>query len=187
MLPANVRYPTLPKLSPANTAYALMTAQSPATKIFLSYARADDEAFAKKLYADLTKAGLAIWWDRESLHSVSLTFHQQIKDAIHKQIDRMVYIAGPKAAVSDYVREEWKFALGCDKPVIPILRLGDYNLVPGELSLLHCDDFRDDAQYATQLAKLTQTSSAPNRHLASSTRCRAYRGTFSGAPTCCAS
>ncbi len=28
---------------------------------------------------------------------MSLTFHQQIKDAIHKQIDRMIYVAGPQA------------------------------------------------------------------------------------------
>ncbi len=51
-------------------------------KLFLSYARGDDEAFAKRLYADLTNAGFEVWWDRESLHSVKLAFHQQIKDAI---------------------------------------------------------------------------------------------------------
>lgn len=124
------------------------------TRVFISYARGDDAAFAQRLYADLTQAGFAVWWDRESLHSVALTFHQQIKDAIHQQIDRLIYIAGPKAAVSDYVREEWKFALECDKPVIPILRLGDFNLLPGELSLLHSDDFRNDGQYPAQLAKL---------------------------------
>ena len=131
------------------------------TTVFLSYARGDDEAFAKRVYADLTNAGFEVWRDRESLHSISLTFHQQIKDAIHKQIDRMIYIAGPKAAVSDYVREEWKFALECDKPVIPVLRLGDYNIVPGELSLLHCDDFRDDGQYPARLAKLIANLKRP--------------------------
>jgi hypothetical protein len=85
-----------------------------------------------------------VWWDRESLHSIALAFHQQIKDAIHQQIDRLIYIAGPKAALSDYGREEGKFALEGDKPVIPLLRLGDFDLLPGELRPLHCDDFRDD-------------------------------------------
>jgi hypothetical protein len=98
----------------------------PTATLFLSYARGDDEPFAKRLYADLTKAGFEVWWDRESLHSVSLTFHQQFKDAIHKTIDRMIYITGPKAAISGYVREEWKFALECDKLVISILRPGDW-------------------------------------------------------------
>ncbi|MBW2646564.1 MAG: TIR domain-containing protein, partial [Deltaproteobacteria bacterium] len=124
------------------------------TTVFISYSRRDDELFAKRLYKDLTQEGFEVWWDRESLHSVSLSFHQQIKDAIRAKIDRLIYIAGPNAAVSDYVREEWKFALECDKPVIPILRMGDYDAVPGELSLLHCDDFRDITKYPDQLKKL---------------------------------
>jgi len=35
----------------------------------------------------------------------------------------------------------------CDHVVVtPVLRLGDYETcVPGELGLLHCEDFRDDA------------------------------------------
>jgi hypothetical protein len=72
----------------------------PMTTVFISYARGDDAAFAQRLHADLTQAGVAVWWDRESLHSVALTFHQQIKDAIHQQIDRLIYIAGPKAVIS---------------------------------------------------------------------------------------
>jgi hypothetical protein len=52
------------------------------------------------------------------------------------------------------VRAVWKFALKCDKPVIPIQRRGDFNLLPEELSLLHCEDFRDDSQYPAQLSKL---------------------------------
>ncbi|MFH1197783.1 MAG: NB-ARC domain-containing protein [bacterium] len=131
------------------------------TKIFISYARGDDEAFAKRLYQDLTARGFEVWWDRESLHSVQLTFHQQIKDAIVKEIDRLIYIAGPKAAISEYVREEWKCALECDKHVIPILRLGDYSNLPGELCMLHCDDFRDDALYDKQFEKLVETLNQP--------------------------
>lgn len=42
-------------------------------------------AFPQRLHGDLTRAGFAVWWDRESLHSGVLTFHQQIKDAIHQQ------------------------------------------------------------------------------------------------------
>lgn len=31
-------------------------------KIFISYARADDEPFVKQLYLDLAERGFDIWW-----------------------------------------------------------------------------------------------------------------------------
>jgi hypothetical protein len=52
------------------------------TSIFLSYARDDDEAFVKRLYTDLTKAGFDVWFDRVSMPARQLTFHQEIRDAI---------------------------------------------------------------------------------------------------------
>ena len=128
--------------------------------IFLSYAREDDEAFVKRLYKDLANDGFDVWWDRVSMPSRQLTFHQEIKDAI-RQRDRLVYVAGPRAAISDYVRAEWKFALECDKPVIPILRTGDIDILPSELRLLHCDDFRDSARYRESLAKLVANLKRP--------------------------
>jgi hypothetical protein len=41
-----------------------------------------------------------------------------------------------------------------DKAVTPILRQGDYPLVPDELKLLHCEDFHDDAQHAFHLEEV---------------------------------
>ena len=124
------------------------------TSIFLSYARSDDEPFVRRLHADLTAAGFDAWFDKDDLRSRGLTFHQEIKDAIRER-DRVIYIGGPKASSSLYVREEWQLALALDKPVIPILRLGVLeSIIPGSLALLHCDDFSDDAQYPQQLAKL---------------------------------
>ena len=139
----------------------------PAHRIFLSYARDDDETFVKRLHADLTATGFTVWFDRESLMSRGLTFHHEIKDAIRTEVDRVVYVGGPKAALSAYVREEWQFALECDHVVVtPILRLGDYETcVPGELALLHCEDFRDDALYPTALAKLIAYLRQPNPKL----------------------
>ena len=135
-------------------------------RVFLSYARGDDEPFVKRLYGDLVKAGFTVWFDRESLMSRGLNFHQEIKDAIRTEVDRVVYVSGPKAALSAYVREEWQFALECDHVVVtPILRLGDYEHVPGELSLLHCGDFRDDANYLAALAKLIASLRQPNPKL----------------------
>src|ERR1035441_7800749 len=140
--------------------------QAATTRVFLSYARGDDETFVRRLHADLTNAGFTVWFDRESLMSRGLSFHQEIKDAIRTEVDRVVYVGGPKAAMSSYVREEWQFALECDHVVVtPILRLGDYEHVPGELSLLHCEDFRDDAKYDNALAKLVAGLRQPNPKL----------------------
>jgi WD40 repeat protein len=134
--------------------------------VFLSYAREDDEAFVRKLYGDLKQAGFTVWYDRESLLARGLAFHQEIKDAIRTEADRVVYIGGPKAALSQYVREEWQFALECDHVVVtPILRLGDYDQIPGELRLLHCEDFRDDSKYTHALDRLIRSLNQPNPKL----------------------
>jgi tetratricopeptide (TPR) repeat protein len=137
-------------------------------RIFLSYARGDDEPFVKRLNVDLEKAGFSVWFDRDSLRSRGLTFLQEIKDAIRTEVDRVVFIGGPKAAISDYVRGEWQFALTCDNVVVtPILRIGtdDYSTIPGELSLLHCEDFRDDEKYSAALDKLITSLRQPNPKL----------------------
>jgi hypothetical protein len=71
--------------------------------------------------------------------------------------ERLLLVVGPKAVTSDYVRQEWQFAWSeADKVVTPILRLGDYPLVPDELKLLHCEDFQNDAQYELHLDNLVR-------------------------------
>jgi len=144
------------------------TRTTPAEKrIFLSYARGDDEAFVRRLNDDLAKAGFTVWFDRDSLMSRGLTFHQEIKDAIRTEVDRVVYVGGPKAALSQFVREEWQSALEYDHvAVTPILRLGDYETcVPGELCLLHCEDFREDEKYEAALKRLSASLGQPNPNL----------------------
>ncbi len=136
------------------------------TTVFLSYARSDDEPFVRRLCDDLTAVGLTVWFDRKSLMARGLTFHQEIKDAIRCDVDRIVYVGGPKAAVSPYVREEWQLGLEFDHVVVtPILRLGDYTDIPGELALLHCEDFRDGVDYNETLAKLIANLQKPNPKL----------------------
>jgi hypothetical protein len=130
------------------------------TRLFLSYARGDDEPFVARLYDDLKARGFDVWWDRASIPSRALTFHQEIRDAIAAR-ERLVLVVGPKAVTSDYVRQEWQFALREDKVVTPILRLGEYSLVPDELRLLHTEDFRDDARYEFGLDNLVRQLSQP--------------------------
>ncbi len=111
--------------------------------LFLSYARSDDEPFVKRLYDDLSAHGFDIWWDRVSMPGRALTFLQEIRDAITAR-DRLVFVVSPKAVTSDYVRAEWLYALEIGKAINPVLRLGDYDLLPDELKLLDAPDLRDD-------------------------------------------
>jgi hypothetical protein len=71
---------------------------------------------------------------------------QEIRDAITgPDVDRVVLIVGPGALDSEYVRYEWQHALQCGKPVVPLLRIGDYaavgTLLPEQLKAFQCVDF----------------------------------------------
>jgi WD40 repeat protein len=123
--------------------------------IFISYARDDDEPFVTGLYRDLTGAGFDVWWDREAMESRGRTFLQEIRDAI-AAVDRLILVVGPKAVQSNYVRYEWEFALATCKVVIPILRLGDYDLLPPVFPKVHCIDFRKSRPYADALGELVE-------------------------------
>jgi hypothetical protein len=121
--------------------------------IFISYARADDEPFVKQLYQDLTEYGIDVWWDRKAMESRGRTFLQELRDAIEAS-DRLIAVIGPNAVTSDYVKAEWEHALLFAKGVVPILRIGDYDLIPSELSKLHCPDFRKEQTYNEALEEL---------------------------------
>lgn len=62
-----------------------MTQESKQARVFLSYARDDDEAFVRRLYEDLIAHGFDVWFDRESMPSRQLTFHQEIAEAIRER------------------------------------------------------------------------------------------------------
>lgn len=130
------------------------------TRLFLSYGRGDDEPFVKRLYDDLSANAFDVWWDRVRMPSRQLTFHQEIRDAIAAS-ERLIFVVGPHAVASDYVRQEWNFANGAGKVITPVLRLDDYPIVPDELRLLHCEDFRDDTNYDFHLANLVRQLSEP--------------------------
>jgi hypothetical protein len=142
--------------------------ESAKPSLFLSYARGDDgepfdpaTSFVARLHSDLTAEGFDVWFDRVSMPSRNLTFHQEIRDAVAAR-DRLVLVVGPKAAASLYVRQEWQFAyFEAEKIVTPILCRGDYSNVPDELKLLHCEDFRDDTQYNLHLKNLIRQLAEP--------------------------
>lgn len=61
------------------------------TKLFLSYARADDLPFVTRLYHDLKRLGFDVWWDQVSMPSRALPFPQELQDAID-HCDRLVLV-----------------------------------------------------------------------------------------------
>lgn len=124
-------------------------------KVFISYARNDDEPFVKQLYEDLTKKNFRRWWDRKSMESRGRSFLQEIRDAI-ENADRLVAVIGPNAVASDYVLSEWEHALLFCKSVVPILRQGDYNLIPENFSKFHCLDFRPNRPYKNALEEIVR-------------------------------
>ena len=121
--------------------------------VFISYARGDDEPFVKRLCSDLMEAGFSIWWDRISMPSRGLTFLREIQDAINIS-EHLILVVGPAAVKSDYVRAEWEYALSTCKVINPLLRLGNYDLLPPELSKYDTPDFRANTQYETKFSRL---------------------------------
>jgi len=143
-------------------------AQPPISKpirVFLSYARADDEPFVKRLYEYLTADGFEVWWDREKMPSRGLSFLPEIRDAIAAS-DRLALVIGPGAIKSDYVRAEWEYALSACIPVTPLLRLTDgseklYAIIPAMLSSLHCPDCRETRPETDAFAEIVRVLREP--------------------------
>ncbi len=138
-------------------------------RIFLSYARKDDPndyadedtSFMRKLYRDLTAAGFDVWWDQEKMATREL---KEIRDAI-SSCRMMVLVVGENAVISDYVEAEWKYALSRCIPVVPILRNGDYELLPPELLDINAIDFRDDNEYLLRIKVLQRILDDPDAPL----------------------
>ncbi len=129
-------------------------------RLFLSYARADDEPFTRRLYECLTKEGYTVWFDRENMPSRALTFLQEIRDAI-ADMDRLILVCGTNAFTSDYVRAEYEYALKNCIPVMPVLRKCDYKDLPETINKLDAPDFRNDALFDTKFGDLLRQLSDP--------------------------
>lgn len=127
---------------------------------FISYAREDDEPFAEALCHDLRTRGIDVWWDRRSMESRGRTFLQEIRDAIAGS-ERFLLVVGPAAVTSDYVTAEWRTALEYCRAVVPVLRFGDYDLLPAELAAFHGVDFRASRSGEEALQELLRILATP--------------------------
>ena len=129
-------------------------------KIFLSYGRADDESFVRRLYEKLTAEGFDVWYDRERMPNRGLSFTQEIRDEID-QCERLLLVAGPAAMSSAYVRAEWQHALLFGRSVVTVLRLGSMEGLPAELRLPDVPNFLDPRPFDESFASLLRQLQAP--------------------------
>ncbi len=128
----------------------------------ISYSRHDDMAFVEKLQNSLEtvfqirskRSRRYFWRDLTDMPSQGRGFRQEIKDAIDAS-ERVLLIVGEKAMTSPEVRMEWEYALSICKPIVPLLRAGDWSLLPTELANLPGYDFRDDMPFDERLNQLT--------------------------------
>ena len=128
-------------------------------RVFISYSRRDDEAFAEWLRDRLTTAGFAVWWDRQSMQSRGLTFLQEIQDAI-VDAERLILVVGPTVPESRYVEWEWRLAARECIAVTPVLRNARHAPClfevhcPHELKTYDYVDFRTSRDEESSLARL---------------------------------
>jgi len=99
--------------------YAIDT--SPDYDAFISYGRPDSKAFATKLYKDLSKKGLKVWFDQNDI-PLGVNFQNQIDDGIEKS-HNFLFIIAPHSVNSPYCLKEIELAVKYKKRIIPVLHV----------------------------------------------------------------
>ena len=90
-----------------------------APRVFLSYARSDGEALARRLRDRLIAAGIPLWRDREAMEG-GRDWWQQITAAIDG-VEFLVLVMTEAALRSAMVRREWRYARQRGVVVYPVL------------------------------------------------------------------
>jgi len=90
--------------------------------IFISYARADGEDFAKKLHELFEARGLSAWMDTRGGIAPSTLWDNEIQKAID-EASILVFVMTPGSIASENCHDEWSYALNLGKTVIPLLAL----------------------------------------------------------------
>jgi WD40 repeat protein len=88
---------------------------------FISYGRADSLAFGRKLYEQLLKVGLKIWFDQNDI-PLGVDFQNQIDDGIEKA-QNFLFIIAPHSVNSPYCLKEIELAIKRNKRIIPLLHV----------------------------------------------------------------
>jgi hypothetical protein len=133
-----------------------MTDQKP--KIFLSYAH-EDIGMAKRIYQDLKRYGLDIWFDNESLLP-GQDWNFEIEQAIEQSKYFLALLSNKSIDKVGYIQKEVKTALEKlkyypkNKSYILPIRLNDCKPLDKELKALHWIDVFPDSEYKNGINKI---------------------------------
>ena len=130
------------------------------TGVFLSYAWNDDQPFVEYLYDDLQRLGYTPWMDKRNMPSRGRSLPREVEEQL-QACDRVIAVMGPAAISSEACRAERAFAFDAGKVVTAILRLGDYKMLPPELSKYFVPDFRVSRPYEAALDELHRVLQDP--------------------------
>ena len=125
-------------------------------RIFVSYARSDGKASAKRLSERLRTEGFSLWRDLADMEG-GRDWWQQIEEAI-RAVEYLILVITKAALCSEYVRKEWRFARQEGRCVIPILADKDltgsvaFRALPGWMQRAHFVD-ADDPEQMTRLVR----------------------------------
>jgi hypothetical protein len=119
------------------------------TQIFISYSR-KDIAFARRLAADLEKAGYSVWWDITDLRGGD-DWVRVIPEAIGTS-DFFIVVLSPNSIASEWVRKEYTQAISLHKKIIPIML--EQTPVPFALITINFIDFTNEAAYPENVKAL---------------------------------
>ncbi|GAB5494310.1 MAG: hypothetical protein Phog2KO_45250 [Phototrophicaceae bacterium] len=87
--------------------------------VFISYARSDGEAFAKKVYDFLELQGLKPWMDKRGGIRPSTRWDNEIQQAID-DCSLLIFVMTPGGIESENCHDEWSYALNQGKQVVPL-------------------------------------------------------------------
>jgi WD40 repeat protein len=129
-------------------------------KLFLAYAWKDDQRFVKRLYRDLKRHGYDPWMDVQNMPSRGRTLPQEVMDNL-SACERVIAIIGPHWLASPACQAEREYAVSIGKVINPILRAGQYEELPTELTKLFVLDFRKSRRYEDALEELLRVIAEP--------------------------
>src|SRR5262249_48963995 len=99
-----------------------MTSRPRDPDVFISYAHTDAD-YAGRLVDQLTRAGIAVWRDREHLRTGD-RWRQAITDTIRRS-KAFIVLMTPAAEESGGVGDEVELAASLGKPILPLLLAGE--------------------------------------------------------------
>lgn len=142
---------------------------------FISYARADGEAFAVALRERLAREApdLRVWQDRAEIEG-GVGWWRQIEEALER-VEFLVIVMTPGVLASEITRKEWRAARQAGVAVFPVVGPGftfDDPRLPGWMSRAHTYDL--EAQWDTFLAHLRRGAQAARVPFMAPPRSSAY-------------